>query len=153
MSLIGDAAHAALRDHAMTPLNHGVHYHQTGMTVALLARPVSVGHARRYVGAALTGMAGVDVDAAELLVSELVTNAIRYGQAGVVHVTVTAASAAVRIEVVNPGCDTGPVLGDPGDADEGGRGLFLVDALATRWGSEVDADRTVVWAELLRGDQ
>jgi hypothetical protein len=44
-----------------------------------------------------------------------------------------------------------PVLGDPGDLDEGGRGLVLVTALTTEWGAypaDAAAGGKVVWAEI-----
>jgi hypothetical protein len=40
------------------------------------------------------------------------------------------------------------VLRPAGSGAEGGRGLFLVDSLAARWGFERDGDRTTIWFEL-----
>ncbi len=88
------------------------------------------------------------VDLATLLTSELVTNAVRYGR-GLVRLRVRQAPPSVRVEVHddNP---TLPVLGTEEDeAAESGRGLRLVDALATRWGAERHpVDGKDVWFEL-----
>ncbi len=99
---------------------------------------------------------------AELIASEYVTNAIRHtasGDGGVIHVTVTATSHAVRIEVTDHGQAAAPEAGAraaaaprPGataDDDENGRGLLLVDFLATRWGHfGVSGGPVTAWAEL-----
>lgn len=88
------------------------------------------------------------VDLAALLTSELVTNAVRYGR-GLVRLTVRSEPPSVRIEVHDDNPDL-PTLGpDDDDAAEGGRGLRLVDALATRWGTETHPTAGKdVWFEL-----
>jgi serine phosphatase RsbU (regulator of sigma subunit)/anti-sigma regulatory factor (Ser/Thr protein kinase) len=82
---------------------------------------------------------------AELVVSELVTNAIRYG------------SAPVRLRLirqdtltceVSDGSNTAPHLRRARMFDEGGRGLFIVAQLAERWGTRQRADGKTIWAEL-----
>ncbi|GGU56030.1 hypothetical protein GCM10010211_21080 [Streptomyces albospinus] len=76
---------------------------------------------------------------ARLVVSELVTNAIRHGS-GAVKLRVEYRCRQVRIEVTD-GSDTAPERRRAGADDVGGRGLSLVAALARRWGV-IDGGRT-----------
>ena len=87
-------------------------------------------------------------DVAELLLSELVTNALIHTRQGAV-VTVTAAPAGLRVEVRDFVPDRRPVPCVP-NADDGthGRGLVLVDSLADSWGVTAQAMGKVVWFEL-----
>lgn len=85
-----------------------------------------------------------------LIVSELVTNAIRHGRPlatdGTVHVDWTVTDRGVGIEVTDGG-DGLPRAATQSDQGEGGRGLALVDALATRWGvAHAATSATTVWA-------
>ncbi|MFI1168725.1 SpoIIE family protein phosphatase [Streptomyces sp. NPDC020801] len=84
------------------------------------------------------------VPTTELIVSELVTNAIRYG------------GAPIRLQLirdhtliceVTDGSSTSPRLRRARTTDEGGRGLFLVAQLAERWGTRYTADGKVIWTE------
>jgi anti-sigma regulatory factor (Ser/Thr protein kinase) len=85
-----------------------------------------------------------------LLLSELVTNAVQHGGAGpreTVQVRVASWVDRVRVEVFDPGANSGP----PRDRlDEGGGyGLLLVDRLADGWGRGVtDAGGSLAWFEL-----
>ncbi|MCX5214759.1 SpoIIE family protein phosphatase [Kitasatospora sp. NBC_00240] len=82
--------------------------------------------------------------ATELIVSELVTNAIRYagGPVGLrlIHDT------TLICEVSDPS-NTQPRLRRALTTDEGGRGLFLVAQLSTRWGSRYGLSGKTIWAE------
>ncbi|MFC4469354.1 SpoIIE family protein phosphatase [Streptomyces xiangluensis] len=84
--------------------------------------------------------------AAELVVSELVTNAIRHGSAPVrlrlIH------EDATLICEVSDGSSTAPHLRRARTFDEGGRGLLLVAQLTERWGSRHTDDGKTIWAEL-----
>ena len=84
---------------------------------------------------------------AELLVSELATNAVRYGLGPDFRVEVELGPEALRVEVR----DRSRVVPEPrhsSPAELGGRGLRLVDTLATSWGVAQDADGKVVWFTL-----
>ena len=55
--------------------------------------------------------------------------------------------AAVWVEVFDPDLRL-PRIRSAGETDEGGRGLYLVDQLATRWGSRPTQDGKAVWFEI-----
>ncbi|MER7467868.1 ATP-binding protein [Streptomyces sp. NPDC097981] len=90
------------------------------------------------------------VDDARLIVSELVTNAIRHTRTGRVGVSVTRHPDRVRI-VVTDTSRTTPEPSVPDAEAEAGRGLQLIDQLATGWGSDRLATGKRVWAELTTG--
>ncbi|MFI1364441.1 SpoIIE family protein phosphatase [Streptomyces griseochromogenes] len=80
----------------------------------------------------------------ELVLSELITNAIRYG------------SPPVRVRLlydrhliceVSDGSSTAPHVRRAADTDEGGRGLYLVARFTARWGTRYTARGKVIWAE------
>ncbi|MFF0294711.1 SpoIIE family protein phosphatase [Kitasatospora sp. NPDC004615] len=83
--------------------------------------------------------------AAELVLSELITNAIRHAS-GPIRVRLLRDRALI-CEVWD-GSATSPHLRHATDTDEGGRGLFLVAQLAERWGTRYPASGKVIWAEL-----
>ncbi|WP_221350781.1 SpoIIE family protein phosphatase/ATP-binding protein [Streptomyces beigongshangae] len=107
--------------------------------------PASVGEVRALVTRQLTRW---DLDelafTTELILSELVTNAIRYGQ-GPVKVRMLLDRALV-CEVFD-GSSTSPHLRYAATTDEGGRGLFLVAQLTERWGTRYTPAGKVIWAE------
>ncbi|MEU6590004.1 ATP-binding protein [Streptomyces sp. NPDC046881] len=112
--------------------------------------PTACGLARNAVRDVLTRW-GLDelVPVAELLVSELVCNALRHG-AGPLRLTLERAPQ-VRC-AVGDGSSRPPRPTEAGPDDEGGRGLALVDTLAARWGHErsLPSGKTV-WFELTAG--
>ncbi|MFD3546004.1 SpoIIE family protein phosphatase [Streptomyces sp. NPDC058655] len=81
----------------------------------------------------------------ELILSELVTNAIRYGSA---PVRVRLLRDRTLICEVSDGSSTSPHLRYAATTDEGGRGLFLVAQYAERWGTRYTERGKVIWAEL-----
>ncbi len=83
--------------------------------------------------------------AAELMVSELVTNAVRYAQ-GKVGLRLILEGGLV-CEVLDDSAAL-PRLRHPDDSDERGRGLQVVSQLAQRWGARRAASGKVVWCEL-----
>ncbi|MFD1663528.1 SpoIIE family protein phosphatase [Streptomyces caeni] len=81
---------------------------------------------------------------AELILSELITNAIRYGAE---PITVRLIRDRTLIFEVSDGSSTSPRLRRAGVTDEGGRGLFLVAQFAERWGTRYTPNGKVIWAE------
>src|SRR4051812_13481496 len=109
------------------------------------------GRARRFLAEEL---AGPDLQAisevGQLLVSELVTNAVVHA-ASAVEVELVREETGVLVRVRD--ADTGPLVGRAGggsELDEGGRGFMLVDRLADMWGTEHNAGRKTVWFRLQR---
>ncbi|MDA4890093.1 SpoIIE family protein phosphatase [Streptomyces sp. MS2A] len=107
------------------------------------------GKARRLARRALARWGMEDLtDAVELLVSEVVTNAVRYASKPVTL-------RLLRTDVLR--CEVGddvpqlPRLRQARATDEGGRGLYLVNRLARRWGATRLSTGKVVWFELNRG--
>ncbi|WP_338776175.1 SpoIIE family protein phosphatase [Streptomyces sp. DG1A-41] len=80
----------------------------------------------------------------ELVVSELVTNAIRHAT-GPIRLRLIR-ERALLCEVFDSGA-TAPHLRHPRTTDEGGRGLLLVSQLTQRWGTRFVPDGKVIWAE------
>ncbi|MFD9575365.1 ATP-binding protein [Streptomyces sp. NPDC059982] len=81
---------------------------------------------------------------AQLVISELVTNAFQYG-GGDVRVRLFLTDVYLCVEVRSPGPGS-PIPRCADDLDESGRGLFLVQAVAQRWA--VSADGGGVWCTL-----
>ncbi|MEU5364267.1 SpoIIE family protein phosphatase [Streptomyces sp. NPDC005925] len=109
--------------------------------------PAAVGEVRAAVSRRLSEW-GLDELAftTELILSELVTNAIRYGGA---PVQVRVLRGRNLICEVFDGSSTSPHLRYAAMTDEGGRGLFLVAQLAERWGTRYTPDGKVIWAQQL----
>ncbi|MFE7526939.1 SpoIIE family protein phosphatase [Kitasatospora sp. NPDC057542] len=80
----------------------------------------------------------------ELLLSELVTNAIRYGTE---PIRIRLIHDRALICEVSDGSSTAPHLRHAATTDEGGRGLFLVAQLTQAWGTRYTARGKVIWAE------
>ncbi|MFR0357980.1 SpoIIE family protein phosphatase [Streptomyces sediminimaris] len=106
------------------------------------------GRARRLARRALSRWGMEDLsDSVELLVSEVVTNAVRYASRPVTL-------RLLRTDVLR--CEVGddvpqlPRLRQARATDEGGRGLYLVNRLARRWGATRLSTGKVVWFELNR---
>ncbi|MEU4263740.1 ATP-binding SpoIIE family protein phosphatase [Streptomyces sp. NPDC025273] len=105
------------------------------------------GRARRLARRALSRW-GLDdlADEAELLVSEVVTNAVRYAERPVTL-------RLLRTDILR--CEVGddspqlPRQRRARETDEGGRGLFLVNRLARRWGATRLSTGKVVWFEMV----
>lgn len=121
-------------------------------TISFPCRPELVGTARRAARALLADTPAVED--AELIISEFVTNSIRWSASGVdggtIHLRIEHehGSTSVRIEVEDGGRRTAPSEIDQEDADQHGRGLLLVARLAKDWGHKVSRGRGVYWAVL-----
>ena len=112
------------------------------------AEPDAVPRARRLARSALAGVSPDVAADAELVVSELVTNATLHGEAPItVRVLV---GRAVRVEVEDAR-RTAPIMSRHNAEAMTGRGLAMVAALATGWGIDLaGSGGKVVWAELSR---
>jgi anti-sigma regulatory factor (Ser/Thr protein kinase) len=141
-------------------------YHPARGSVASLPlrpAPCSAKAARDFTAAVLCtwGLADVLPDA-RLVVSELVTNALRHGLAAArlpppcaphppsppIQVRLLRLPAGLRCEVTDPG-DTMPTCLAPDDNAEIGRGLCLIAALSYQWGATpLPAGGKCVWADL-----
>jgi anti-sigma regulatory factor (Ser/Thr protein kinase) len=129
---------------------------QPTATCTLSARPESVKSGRAFTRMTLAdwGMAEL-TDMAELVVSELMTNALRHGvpaaraaDGQTVRLRLLAQPPFVMCMVTDPGTEI-PVLRDSDLAAESGRGLQVVEACSVRWGWHLlDEGGKVVWALL-----
>lgn len=120
--------------------------------VELARDPDSAAEARRALGEVSDHLSPRRLEDARLLVSELVTNAIRHAgldDDDVIKLVVVTGDRALRIEVCDPGqgFDVSEPQADP--ARPSGWGLYLVRELSDRWGVEHNA-QTRVWFELDR---
>lgn len=107
----------------------------------------SVSLARRFVMDAVHRLGGERyADVAELLTSELVTNAVLHAGT-MVQLTVAEEDDGVRIEVTDHSA-TAPQRRRYSPEAATGRGLGLVDALASTWGTRASADGKTVWFTL-----
>ncbi|MFF5857087.1 SpoIIE family protein phosphatase [Streptomyces sp. NPDC012751] len=108
--------------------------------------PTVVSRARRYVDEQLSAW-GLDEAAftTELMVSELVTNAIRYGRPPI-RLRLIHHDATLICEIYDASGST-PHMRRARIFDEGGRGLLLVAQLAERWGTRHERIGKTVWAE------
>jgi anti-sigma regulatory factor (Ser/Thr protein kinase) len=91
------------------------------------------------------------LDEAVLLTSELCTNTLQHtasGQGGSFEVTVHCAHDSLRVEVRDDGSTTVPAVGGLDELSGDGRGLTLVDLIATRWGQSGDEFGRSVFFEL-----
>ncbi|MFE7842484.1 SpoIIE family protein phosphatase [Streptomyces sp. NPDC057474] len=111
----------------------------------LPADPALVAEARKTTTRQL-GAWGLDELAftTELVVSELVTNAIRHA-AGPIRLRLVLERTLI-CEVFDGGA-TAPHLRHPRTTDEGGRGLFLISQFTQRWGTRFLPEGKVIWAE------
>jgi anti-sigma regulatory factor (Ser/Thr protein kinase) len=80
----------------------------------------------------------------ELVVSELVTNAIRHATG---PIQLRLIRERTLICEVSDGGSTAPHLRHPRTTDEGGRGLFLIAQFTQRWGTRYHPDGKIIWAE------
>jgi PAS domain S-box-containing protein len=107
--------------------------------------PARVAEARKTASRQLTEW-GLEEFAftTELVVSELVTNAIRHA-VGPIRLRLIRERSLI-CEVFDSG-DTAPHLRHPRTTDEGGRGLLLVSQFAQRWGTRFAPEGKIIWAE------
>lgn len=113
-------------------------------------QPSAPREARGFVRDVLDG-AGTELSAtAELLVSELVANALEHASGGP-DVSVVLLDHSIRVEVFDDD-GTAPTMQAPESTNLTGRGLTIVNRLATRWSVEHVGTAKIVWFELDRHD-
>lgn len=128
--------------------------------LTLAPHPAAVPGVRRLSAEVVRewGLDGIS-DTVALLVSELVTNAVRAsadggpsrtaaGPGAEVALTLSLSSTSVAIEVWDSRPDPAALL-QPDAATESGRGLLIVEALASRWGQRAAGGGKVVWCEVV----
>ncbi|WP_371496214.1 ATP-binding protein [Kitasatospora sp. NBC_00374] len=109
---------------------------------------VAVGEIRHRLRAALSRWGVPELaDTAELLTSELVTNALLHTGEGAVLEAVLTPEQRLRIEVQD-GTTRLPGRRAPAEWATSGRGLLLVESLADDWGVHLRGDGKVTWFEL-----
>lgn len=116
----------------------------------LRPEPASVGRGRSLVEAMCSDhhVAPEVSDTAVLLTSELLTNAVLHGRSAVglrIHID----TSCVRVEVRDDN-DRPPRVDHPDSGALSGRGMWLVEALASRWGVRGEAAGKTVWVEVDR---
>ncbi|MBT2445049.1 ATP-binding protein [Streptomyces sp. ISL-36] len=115
-------------------------------------RARNVGRARAELRTALAtwGLSRIE-DAASLVLSELLTNAVRHGRTApsrVIETRYIPIPGGLRVEV-HDASEVRPLMAIPGDDAHGGWGLPLVDLLSEKWGvSDREGPGKLVWAGL-----
>jgi anti-sigma regulatory factor (Ser/Thr protein kinase) len=111
--------------------------------------PQAVGHARRFTRRTLRtwGVPAADLDAVLLVVSELVTNALVHTDGKVrLHLTLIGDRLRVAVADTSPRTPIKPT--SIGWEATGGRGILLVEAMSTAWGSVPVSGGKQVWSEI-----
>jgi anti-sigma regulatory factor (Ser/Thr protein kinase) len=119
----------------------------------LAVTPEAAAEARHALDDIAGGIPDSRLRDVRLLVSELVTNAVRHANlsAGdVILLVIDVGGGALRVEVHDPGGGFVPTAPAPDPARPSGWGLYLVAELADRWGVDSE-ETTLVWFELDRG--
>ncbi|MEU3892315.1 SpoIIE family protein phosphatase [Streptomyces sp. NPDC029041] len=108
--------------------------------------PATVAEARMLAGNQITEWELPDLDfATELIVSELVTNAIRHAT-GPIRLRLIRQKSTLTVEV-SDASSTAPRLRHARAGDEGGRGLLLVAHVCRRWGTRYTGEGKIIWTE------
>jgi anti-sigma regulatory factor (Ser/Thr protein kinase) len=118
----------------------------------LAVTPEAAAEARNALGDVADVLPGGRARDVRLLVSELVTNAVRHANlddGDVILLVIDLAESMLRVEVHDPGGGFIPSAPSPDPARPSGWGLYLVAELADRWGVDSD-ESTLVWFELDR---
>lgn len=117
------------------------------LDLTLAPRPESVAEARRAVTAMLDGLEARTQDGVRVIISELVTNALRHGPPRPITVRMWRDGESVRGEVEDEGYGKVEILREADRGSWGGFGLPIVEAMSDRWG--VADGSTRVWFELV----
>lgn len=116
----------------------------------LVSRPEAVPRARRALDDLIGVASEVCLEDARLLVSELVTNGIRYGNLAAdqdIELRADVENDALHVEVRHPGGGFELHPRKAGIEEDSGWGLYLVGLLAARWGVSSDG-ATTVWFDI-----
>ena len=120
------------------------------MTLPATSHSVRLARHATHIGLAAWRLDRVEENAV-LIVSELVTNAVRHAEGTeVIALDLHAERTWLRIEVQDTD-QNWPQPRSPAHSDESGFGFVLVDALACQWGVRETATGKAVWAELDTG--
>jgi anti-sigma regulatory factor (Ser/Thr protein kinase) len=127
-------------------------------TVLLPCAPASVAVARQRLTADLyaAGILHAAVGDAVLVVSELLSNAIRHARplpGANLQVAWALDNGSVEVAVSDGGAPTRPHSAHASVSSLGGRGLDIVDYLARAWGVRADQEGLTVWAVLAAPDE
>jgi anti-sigma regulatory factor (Ser/Thr protein kinase) len=123
---------------------------EDGLKLRLDRGPSAAAKARRALARLRGDLDAPLMETLRLLVTELVTNSVKYARADTVLLTVVVGNSAVLTEVIDAGPGFDPAkTGSPSD-DHTGWGLFLVERMAERWGVHKNGGGTKVWFELRR---
>jgi anti-sigma regulatory factor (Ser/Thr protein kinase) len=117
-------------------------------TIALRSEPASVALARRFARSWMGPRAESSiVDDLVLVVSELVTNAVRHSSLAMLGISRT--DGCVRVEVDDEDGGDPTLTPDPHAGASSGRGLLIIEQLVTRWGwNRLPGGGKRVWCEL-----
>jgi anti-sigma regulatory factor (Ser/Thr protein kinase) len=116
---------------------------RTGLPAGTVAVPV----ARRFTTETLTAwlVPPAQVEIAELVVSELVGNAVEHtGGPGSLHLSLRDGTLRITVTDVDP---SEPTVWLPTPAEDRHRGMLIVSALTSRWGADRVGAGKAVWAE------
>ncbi|HWB67466.1 MAG TPA: ATP-binding protein [Mycobacteriales bacterium] len=116
------------------------------MRLHLASEAASAARARAWLAEQLPEWSDASVSTAELLVSELVTNAVLHAH-GRIEVTADWEGSSITVDVIDR-WPSRPVRKAYGPDAATGRGLFLLEQLAEAWGVREQADRKAVWFRL-----
>jgi anti-sigma regulatory factor (Ser/Thr protein kinase) len=117
--------------------------------LSLSARPEAVAEARRWAAGVADGLVEPDKeDDLRLVMSEVVTNALRHGASGAtIELAITPKDEFLCVQVTDDGPGLAPRPRALTTEENGGFGLFLVEQLTRRWGVTRERGRTRVWFE------
>jgi anti-sigma regulatory factor (Ser/Thr protein kinase) len=117
-------------------------------TFRVAAEPHSVPHAReRVIALAEPFVAAPRIADLRLVISEVITNAVRHGGDGDMVVAVTPKHGYLCVQVTDTGDGFAPRPRAFEPDDDGGFGLFLIERLTRRWGLTRENRNTRVWFE------
>jgi anti-sigma regulatory factor (Ser/Thr protein kinase) len=117
------------------------------LDMTLPPRPESVGEARHALSDVLDGLDERIQDGVTVIVSELVTNAIKHGPDRPIALRIWRDGEAIRGEIEDEGHGRLEIWRESDRGPEGGYGLPIVEAMSDRWG--VSDGNTCVWFELV----